>query len=382
MASLFLCTFSTAARLLAPCLLAATLTSAHADDPLPPPNAAEPPMIAPYRPRFGRTRPVVAVVGENAGTELTDFVAPLGILRQAGVADVSALAPEPGPMQLRPALRILPDASLAQFDERMPDGADYVIVPAVATEKTDDPVLLAWLRAQAGKGATIVSICDGALVVAKAGLFKGHRATGHWATQSMRERDFPDTQWLKNTRYVADGHRISSAGVSAAIPLSIALVEAMGGHERAVQVAADLGVDGWSTRHDSERFHLGLANYVTAAGNWLSPRQDFALAVAPGGDEIALALTADALNRTYRSRVHSVAASLEPVRMRGGLTVLPDRVEPAGDAAASTRRIEWAGEPKSTRALDRTLDEIGAMYGERTADFVSLQLEYPRHPAR
>ncbi|UUZ50208.1 DJ-1/PfpI family protein [Massilia sp. B-10] len=95
------------------------------------------------------------------------------------------------------------------LDLRYPDGADYVIVPALSTP--DDPVLLPWLAAQAAKGATIVSICDGALVAARAGVFKGHRATGHWATHKLRVENFPDTEWLANRRYVADGKVVSSA---------------------------------------------------------------------------------------------------------------------------------------------------------------------------
>ena len=50
--------------------------SAHA------PSVAE--RIEPYQPRVGRTRPLIAVVGENGGTELTDFVIPYGVLRPVG----------------------------------------------------------------------------------------------------------------------------------------------------------------------------------------------------------------------------------------------------------------------------------------------------------
>ncbi|MEP7157396.1 MAG: hypothetical protein ABI905_16570, partial [Betaproteobacteria bacterium] len=41
-----------------------------------------------YVARPGRTRPVVAIIGENSGTELTDFVIPYGVLMQSGVAEV------------------------------------------------------------------------------------------------------------------------------------------------------------------------------------------------------------------------------------------------------------------------------------------------------
>ena len=127
--------------------------------------------IEPYRSRFGRSRPVIAIVGENSGTELTDFVIPYGILAQSGVAEVVTVGVHPGVITMRPALHVQPSATAATFDAQFPDGADYVIVPAMI--KRDDPALLAWLSRQSGKGATIVSICDGALVVANAGLLKG-----------------------------------------------------------------------------------------------------------------------------------------------------------------------------------------------------------------
>lgn len=57
------------------------------------------------------------------------------------------LATEPGPVKLYPALTVEPHATVAEFDERHPDGADYVMVPAMSRD--DDPAVLAWLRHQA-----------------------------------------------------------------------------------------------------------------------------------------------------------------------------------------------------------------------------------------
>ena len=62
-----------------------------------------------------RERPLIAVVGLNDATETTDYLMTYGILRRADVADIVALAAEPGPMRLYPALRV---------DSHNPDGAD------------------------------------------------------------------------------------------------------------------------------------------------------------------------------------------------------------------------------------------------------------------
>src|SRR5690606_42024715 len=63
-------------------------------------------------------------------------------------------ATQAGPVTLYPALSVVPDATTAEFDARYPEGADYVIVPAM--EPNDDPAALQWLNAQASKGATVI----------------------------------------------------------------------------------------------------------------------------------------------------------------------------------------------------------------------------------
>ena len=125
-----------------------------------------------------RRRPLIAIVGINDATEVTDYLMPYGILRRADVADVVPLATEPGPVKLYPALKVEPQATVAEFDAQHPDGADYVIVPAMSRD--DDPAVLEWLKSQAAKGAMIIGVCAGAKVVGEAGLLDGKRATTHW----------------------------------------------------------------------------------------------------------------------------------------------------------------------------------------------------------
>ena len=336
-------------------------------------------IIAPYHDRFGRSQPLIAVVGENSGTELTDFAIPYGVLARSGAAQVTTVATQPGVLTMRPALKIQPDATTQQFDSKYPEGADYVIVPAVV--KRDDPELLRWVATQGEKGATIVSICDGALVVAGAGLLKGHRATAHWATESHRKERFPDTQWISNTRYVADGKLVSSAGISAAMPTSLALLEAIAGHARAAAVAQEIGVDDWSTSHDSDRFHPRMGNltaYATMYTNaWFHSSDSVGVPLADGMDEIALAFTADAWSRTARSQAYGVSAAATPVRTRGGLSVLPERA-PGGADAPSIMLPALAAAP-SGKALDKVLADLAERYGRRTAYRVALEFEYPSY---
>lgn len=125
-----------------------------------------------------RQRPLVAIVGINGATETTDYLMPYGILRRADVADVAALATGPGPVKLFPALKVEPQATIADFDAQHPEGADYVIVPEMSRD--DDPAAVRWSKSQAEKGATVIAVCAGSKVVAAAGLLDGKKATTHW----------------------------------------------------------------------------------------------------------------------------------------------------------------------------------------------------------
>ena len=335
--------------------------------------------LDPYRARFGRSRPVIAIIGENSGTELTDYVIPFGVLAQADVADTYTLSTRLGPLTMRPALRIQPSATIEEFDALFPDGADYVIVPAVI--KNDDPVLLTWLGSQHAKGSSIVSICDGALVVANSGVMRGRRATAHWATEGLRAKRYPQTHWERNVRYVADGSIVSSAGISAAIPVSIALVEAIAGHDRAAALADKLGIADWSQAHNSDAFRpsfgVNLMSFLRTnySNHWLHRMRHVGVPLAPGIDEIALAFTADAWSRTGRSHAMTLAVSDAPVRTLHGLVVIPDRVIGGTDPVDQTLPVLEA--MPSAQALDRALADIARDFGRSTAFGVALDFEYP-----
>jgi putative intracellular protease/amidase len=334
--------------------------------------------LPPHQPRPGHEQPVIAILGDSVSTEITDFMLPYGVLQRAQVAQVLAVATEGTLITMNTGLRVQPDLDTAAFDQRYPEGADYVIVPAM--RRAQFAPMLAWLQAQAAKGATIASICDGALIVANSGLLKGRRGTAHWATYDYRIKNYPDTEWLQNVRYLADGKVISSAGISAAQPLSLALVESIAGHEKAAAVAASLGVGDWSSRHDSSiyapRFGHNLNVWLTHyTDQWLHGVSDTGLPLADGFDEIALAYTSDAYTRTHRSRVLAVASGDSALASRHGLKVLPDRVSGAADAPEAML-------PALDSSLDRVLSNIANGFGPRTAHRVALELEYPGYPLR
>lgn len=322
-----------------------------------------------------RERPLVAIIGINGATETTDYLMPTGILRRAEVADVLMLATGPGPVQLYPALKVEPDATIAEFDAAHPDGADYVIVPAMSRD--DDPAVLAWLRSQAEKGAKIIGVCAGAKVVGAAGLLDGRRATTHWYYLGEMLDRSPTIRYVADRRMVADGSVVTTTGITASMPMMLTLIEAIAGRTKAEAVARDLGLERWDARHASATFKLTRPFAMTVLANRMAfwSREELGIRLEPGMDEVSLALVADAWSRTFRSSAHTFAVSASAIMTANGVRVLPD-----GSAAdlPEDRSVSTFPGQRPAKALDLALQAVASRYGEPTANVVAMQLEYPR----
>jgi transcriptional regulator GlxA family with amidase domain len=313
-------------------------------------------------------RRLVVLLADNSGTETTDLLVPHGILQRSGAVDVLIVATAAGPVRLMPALTVMPDMTVTEFEAGHPHGADAVIVPAFRSRGTE--ATTAFIRDQAALGALIVSICEGSEPVARAGLFDGRVATTHWFARGRMTRRHPEATWVEHRRYVVDGPVMSSSGVSASVPATLKLLEILSGEGTARATAATLGLDDWSAEHDSSPFSLDFGKVRLAAGNLLRFwRHEVRVApIGDGFDGIALALQADAWSRTYRSRL--------VVQNPGGRVVSGEGVvfvaRPEPFAAATI--LPFEGPPFA--ALDASLRAISDRYGARTAEFVAAQLEY------
>ena len=322
-----------------------------------------------------RQRPVIAIVGINDATEVTDYLMPAGILRRADIADVSLLATAAGPVKLFPTLTVEPDATIAEFDARVPEGADYVIVPQMS--RADDPVILAWLREQAKKGATIVGVCAGARIVGAAGLLDNKRATTHWFYVDQLRENSPSMIYVPDRRVVADQGVTTTTGITASMPVTLMMIEAIAGREKAQAVAEDLGLPTWDASHASERFKLTRPMATTVSKNVLAfwNYEKLGFEIRPGMDEVSIALVSDAWARTYKTEAVSFSELKVPVETQNAIRLIPDDV--AGNWPQN-KRLPTSVASKPAPALDQALKDIATRYGEPTAGVVATQLEYAR----
>ncbi|MDP3489841.1 MAG: GlxA family transcriptional regulator [Phenylobacterium sp.] len=87
-----------------------------------------------------------------------------------------------------------------------------------------DPAVVEMVGAAARRSRRIVSICSGAFILAEAGLLDGRQATTHWNRTADFRRRFPKTLLEPDRIYVRDGDIWTSAGITAGIDLSLALI--------------------------------------------------------------------------------------------------------------------------------------------------------------
>lgn len=106
----------------------------------------------------------------------------------------------------------------------------------------ESPAVLAFLKAAAVDSRRIASVCTGAFLLAAAGLLDGRRATTHWRQAALLQRLFPKVRVDEERIFIQDGTVWTSAGASAGIDLSLALVEEDLGLDVSRAVARDLVV--------------------------------------------------------------------------------------------------------------------------------------------
>jgi transcriptional regulator GlxA family with amidase domain len=116
-----------------------------------------------------------------------------------------------------------------------------LVVGGEAVERnTVNAAAVRWLRTIARRTRRVGSVCTGAMLLARAGLLDGRRATTHWNWCETLIRRAPRTEVDPNPIFVRDENIYTSAGVTAGMDLALALVEEDHGSRLALQVARNL----------------------------------------------------------------------------------------------------------------------------------------------
>ncbi len=167
--------------------------------------------------------------------ELLDVFGPAEMFGSAGGrVKLIMVAEKAGPVASAQGPKVVADYSL----EDCPP-LDLLMVPGgfgtIAELKNEK--LLEWLRTRSEKAEITMSVCSGSALLAKAGLLDGRRATSNKQYFSFAEAQGPKVNWVKEARFVDDGDRVTSSGVSAGTDMSLHVIERLYGKQMAENIA-------------------------------------------------------------------------------------------------------------------------------------------------
>ncbi|HEX7374977.1 MAG TPA: GlxA family transcriptional regulator [Steroidobacteraceae bacterium] len=162
------------------------------------------------------------------------------LLESGARYDVRVVSASGGTITTGCGLQVMTDSFESLRGRRL----DTLIVPGgCAGRRFESPPALArWVAETSSRVRRVCSVCTGAFVLAEAGLLAGRRAATHWDWADQLGQRYPAVEVDADRIFVRDGAIWTSAGVSAGIDLTLALIEEDHGHRIAIETARQLVV--------------------------------------------------------------------------------------------------------------------------------------------
>ncbi len=173
--------------------------------------------------------------------EVLDFAGPFEVfsvtneLGGYSILNVYTVAVEKAPVIARNGLSINPDYAISEA----PAPSILIVPGGIGTRpvlQQDD--VISWIKKSANSADKVLSVCTGALLLAKAGLLEGLRATTHHSAFEALAAIAPNTEIVSDERFVDNGKIITSGGISAGIDMSLYVIELIYGRDTAERTAA------------------------------------------------------------------------------------------------------------------------------------------------
>lgn len=144
--------------------------------------------------------------------------------------------------------------------------------------------LAAWINKRINRIRRVASICTGVYGLASTGLLNGRRVTTHWKFANDLAARYPKLKVDANPLYIQEGKFYTSAGVTAGIDLSLALIEEDFGPQVALAVARELVVymkrsGGQDQFSGPLKFQMASASRLADLPAWITGHLDQDLSV-------------------------------------------------------------------------------------------------------
>jgi transcriptional regulator GlxA family with amidase domain len=311
-------------------------------------------------------RPKTIVILVYDGAQPIDIAGPLQAFATANeeasgeAYRVKVAAVRRGALDLTGGLRVLV--------ETPPSRADTLVVPGgpgVHAAKAAPPQVAA-VRKLARHARRVCSVCTGAFLLAEAGLLDNRQAVTHWRSCARLAAEYPNIRVLNDPIWVRDDHIWTSAGVTAGIDLTLALIEEDLGRAIALAVAQELVVflkrpGGQSQFSQALAAQEAIRPALRELQAWIAGNVDADLSVAALADRAHLSERSFA--RAFRREMgQTPAAYVEALRIERARVLLEDGAESLETVARATG---FRSAEVLRRAFHRHLGVSPAAYRER-----------------
>ncbi len=164
--------------------------------------------------------------------EVLDFAGPFEVFSVADerhehkLFDITVVAKANEPVTARNGLSVNPHRTINDASQ-----VDMLIVPGGLGTRPliHDAEIIDWIRSVSENAEHVMSVCSGALLLAKAGLLHGLKATTHQGAMKLLAELAPDTEVIPDIRFTDNGKVLTSAGISAGIDMSLHMVDKLHG---------------------------------------------------------------------------------------------------------------------------------------------------------
>jgi putative intracellular protease/amidase len=190
-------------------------------------------------PEYNPNKPTVAVVLGSPITEVFDFMVPYEMFAMTDAYNVFAVAPDNKVTALTGGLDIVPHFSFQEMDNLLGKSPDLIVIPymPMVDEEKYRPVR-EWIQKHAK--TEILSICSGAMNLADTGLLQGKTSTIHWRIVNQAKKKYPDTNWIRDQRYVQEGNITASAGLTSGIDAVLYVISQQLGESAAEKITKEM----------------------------------------------------------------------------------------------------------------------------------------------
>ena len=327
-----------------------------------------------------RTAPVRVLILAHDDMNLLDLTGPLQTLVTASrrhsqadrpLYDMTVASEAGGLVSTSAGMQVMtvPLSTLeeASFDTLIAPGgckgAEYLVSPS----------LVEWVRRRAHEFRRICSVCTGAFLLAAAGQLDGRRVATHWEWAKRLKERHPALHIDPESIFIRDDSVWTSAGVTAGIDMTLALIEEDYGHQIAIDTARQLVV--FMKRSGGQSQYSAPLSAQIAGGDkfaglhaWVMSRLNEDLRVECLADHMGM--SARTFARTYLAKTGRTPAKMvEDLRLEAACRALGETEMPLKRVAQLTGHVD---EQNLRRTFLRRLGVNPSEYRQRFSAHASL----------